>query len=143
MRRQARLTIRGQGRISIARGTTILILGGAELEIGAETAILYNSTITCLERISIGRHCAISWGVNIFDGNAHELLVDGVPRPRSRPVGIGDNVWIGSGATVMGVAVGEGSVIGTGSVVVSDLPARVAAAGNPARVIRKNVSWAL
>lgn len=52
-------------------------------------------------------------------------------------VTIGDNVWIGGNCVVMpGVHIGEGSVIGAGSVVTRDIPARSVAAGNPCRVIR-------
>jgi acetyltransferase-like isoleucine patch superfamily enzyme len=142
MRRNARLTIHGPGRVSIGRGTMILILEGAHLEIGGETAINYNSVITCLRHISIGPDCAISWNVNIFDGNAHQLILAGVPRPRTTPVDIGRHAWIGSGATIVGVAIGDGAVVGAGSVVVQDVPGHVAVAGNPARIIRKDVSWA-
>jgi acetyltransferase-like isoleucine patch superfamily enzyme len=119
----------------------IMILDGAHLEIGGETAINYNTVITCFRHISIGPECAISWNVNIFDGNVHELIVAGVPRPRVRPVHIGRHAWIGSGATVLGATIGEGAVVGTGSVVVADVPGQVAVAGNPARIIRKDVSW--
>jgi acetyltransferase-like isoleucine patch superfamily enzyme len=143
MRRNARLTVHGRGRVSMARGTRILIMNDAHLEIGHETAILYNSAVTCLKHISIGQDCAISWNVNIFDGNAHELIVDGLPRPRTRPVRIGSNVWIGSGVTIMGATIGGGSVVATGSVVVSDVPGNVVVAGNPARVVRKDIAWRL
>jgi acetyltransferase-like isoleucine patch superfamily enzyme len=50
-------------------------------------------------------------------------------------VGIGANCWIGASAIVM-AAVGEGSTIGAGSIVTKAIPARVIAAGNPARVLR-------
>ncbi len=139
--RNARLTVNGSGKVSISRGARILLLDGAHLEIGSGTAILFSSVITCLKHISIGSDCAISWNVNILDGNAHVLVVAGVPRPRQRPVRIGANVWIGTGVIVVGAAIGDGSVVGTGSVVVSDVPGKVLVAGNPARVIRKDISW--
>jgi acetyltransferase-like isoleucine patch superfamily enzyme len=120
----------------------MLVMNDAHLEIGSETSINYDSAITCLKYISIGSDCQISWNVNIFDGNAHELIIAGVPRPRHTPVRIGANVWIGTGSIVMGAAIGEGTVVGTGSVVVSDVPAKVLVAGNPARVIREDISWA-
>ena len=53
------------------------------------------------------------------------------------PVHIGKNCWFGAGALVMpGVTIGEGSVIGAGSVVTRDIPANVVAVGNPCRVLR-------
>lgn len=56
----------------------------------------------------------------------------------ARPITIGDNVWIGAEVCVLpGVSIGEGSVIGAGSVVTKDIPAHVLAFGNPCRVIRE------
>lgn len=54
----------------------------------------------------------------------------------SKPINIGDNVWIGTNSTICGgVSIGNGSVAGAGSVVIKDIPAGVVAAGNPDRVI--------
>jgi acetyltransferase-like isoleucine patch superfamily enzyme len=45
---------------------------------------------------------------------------------------------IGSNATILcGVTVGEGAIVGAGSVVTKDVPARAIVAGNPAKVIRR------
>ena len=53
------------------------------------------------------------------------------------PIVIGDNAWLGGGAIVLpGVTIGEDAVVGAGAVVTRDLPARVVAVGNPARVVR-------
>lgn len=50
---------------------------------------------------------------------------------------IGKNVWVGGMAIICpGVTIGDNSVIGAGSVVVKDVPANVAVAGNPAKIIR-------
>ncbi|HWE44073.1 MAG TPA: DapH/DapD/GlmU-related protein [Gemmatimonadaceae bacterium] len=54
------------------------------------------------------------------------------------PITIGSRCWLGGGAIVCpGVSIGEDTIVGAGSVVVRDLPARVIAAGNPARVVRE------
>ena len=55
----------------------------------------------------------------------------------AKPVRIGHRVWIGGGVNINpGVAIGDESIIGSGSVVARDIPAGVIAAGVPARVVR-------
>ncbi|MDQ4071076.1 MAG: sugar O-acetyltransferase [Actinomycetota bacterium] len=55
----------------------------------------------------------------------------------AEPITIGANVWLGGGVIVLpGVAIGENTVVGAGSVVTGDLPADVVAIGSPARVTR-------
>ena len=50
---------------------------------------------------------------------------------------IGDDAWLGFGVIVLdGVHIGEGAVIGAGSVVTHDIPANAIAVGNPARVVK-------
>ncbi|MDP5192186.1 acyltransferase [Rheinheimera baltica] len=55
---------------------------------------------------------------------------------------VGDHCWIGRGATIMGnVEIGEGCIIGTASVVTSNIPKFSVAVGVPARVVRQDVTW--
>jgi serine O-acetyltransferase len=51
---------------------------------------------------------------------------------------IGNDVWIGPHAIVLGVTVGDGAIIGPGSVVTKDVPARCVVAGNPASILRRD-----
>ena len=54
------------------------------------------------------------------------------------PVKIGKNVWIGSDCSILpGVEIGDGAIIGGGSVVTKSIPKNVIAVGNPARVIKE------
>lgn len=66
------------------------------------------------------------------------------------PITIGNDVWIGANTIVLGgVKIGNGAVIGAGSVVVKDIPDNVVAFGNPCKVIRditdkdreKSLNW--
>lgn len=55
-----------------------------------------------------------------------------------KPVVLGENVWVGAGAIIVpGITVGDGAVIGAGSIVTRDVEARMVVAGNPARPIRE------
>lgn len=56
----------------------------------------------------------------------------------ARPITVGSNVWIGGGTVVLpGAEIGDGTVIGAGSVVTGKIPANVVAFGNPCRVHRQ------
>jgi acetyltransferase-like isoleucine patch superfamily enzyme len=86
--------------------------------------------------ITIGDDCLI--GHNVVIATVQHGLD---PRRRGdllpAPVTIGRNVWLGANVTVLpGVTIGDDSVVGAGSVVTKDVPARVIAVGSPARVIR-------
>jgi len=75
----------------------------------------------------IGDNCVMHHNVTI--GQRVASGDQGVPR-------LGDNVWIGPGATITGdVTIGDGATISAGSVVSRDVPARALVAGNPGRVI--------
>ena len=55
----------------------------------------------------------------------------------AKPITVGNNVWIGAGATVLaGVTIGDNSVIGAGSVVTKSIPSGVVAVGVPCKVMR-------
>ena len=54
----------------------------------------------------------------------------------------GNDVWIGIRVTVLyNTLIGDGSIIGAESLVKSKIPNNCIAAGNPAKVIKKNVTW--
>jgi len=138
----ARLSV--EGTVQLLRATRIYVAGDARLDIGDGTYLNDSATVVCTGQTRIGRRCAISLNTAILDGNIHELKINGRSRPRVQDIAVGDDVWIGLGATLLpGVKVGDRAVIGAGSVVTSDVPSQAVAAGNPARVIAHDVEWAL
>jgi maltose O-acetyltransferase len=111
---------------------------GSYITVGARTFINYNLTALDVAPIVIGEDCQIGPNVQLLTP-VHP--VEAQPRKdrleAARPITIGNNVWIGGGAIVCpGVRIGDDSVIGAGSVVTRDIPARSLAVGSPARVIR-------
>ncbi len=103
------------------------------------TVINYNCVILDTSPVNIGANAFIAPGVCIAcAGHAFhpEQRREGIGY--SKPITIGDDVWIGANATICGgVTIGNGVIIGAGSVVTKDIPDYVVAAGNPCRVIRK------
>jgi acetyltransferase-like isoleucine patch superfamily enzyme len=115
---------------------------GIEVEgvfsVGKNTFINPDSIIVCMNKISIGANCAISWNVTIMDTDLHE----NESAKKNTEIIIGDDVWIGAGAFIgKGVKIGNGSIIAAGAVVVKDVVERTLVGGNPARLIRENVTW--
>jgi maltose O-acetyltransferase len=111
---------------------------GSNIRIGEDTFINYDCVFLDCNRITIGRDVQIAPRVQIYTAT-HPL---DAPTRRSKqefalPVVIEDGVWLGGGAIVCpGVTIGENTVVGAGSVVTRDLPAKVLAVGNPCRVLR-------
>lgn len=80
--------------------------------------------------------------VRIRDSDSHYLAYPGYEKKEKAPIIIEDHVWIGLGVTILkGVTIGEGCVIAAGSVVTKSFPPRCLIGGNPARIIRENISW--
>jgi acetyltransferase-like isoleucine patch superfamily enzyme len=138
--RNGRFTIRGT--VQISRGSRIVIGDNAHLEMDDEAYLNHDAAITCWEHISIGRNAGLSWNTSIIDGSYHEVSVRGRALPRTQPLRIGARVLIGTGAIVVGASIGDGSVVAAGSVVTTDMPAKVLVSGNPARARAQDIEWA-
>lgn len=136
----AQLTLHGD--VILYEGVGVRVTEGAKLSIGDHTYINRSASIDCTQEITIGDYCAISDNVQILDSDFHPITYNGKTSAMSKPVHIGDHVWIGRSAIILkGVTIGDGAIVGAGSVVTRDVPARCLVAGNPARVIKENVEW--
>ncbi|MDR3357616.1 MAG: acyltransferase [Desulfovibrio sp.] len=116
---------------------------GAAIEIG-EGAQLTGSSVTARStRVVIGRKALLAPNCVVVDSDFHapwppEERADNPGYAHDAPVVIGDYAWIGMNSLILkGVTIGEGAVVGAGSVVCRDVPPRCLAAGAPARVIRR------
>lgn len=121
---------------------------GCNIYLGDRVYINFNAVFLDCAEIRIGNDVFIGPNVS-FLTPIHPLL----PRDRNQrvkedgtlymleaasPITIGNDVWIGGDVTFLpGVKVGDGTVIGAGSVVTKDIPSGVLAVGNPCRVVRE------
>ncbi len=114
--------------LSIGFGSQFL---SRNVRVGTETSIGGWSTVN---ECNIGNGTLIGTHVDIFSGRHQHG--GGEENEVVKRTEIGENAWIGNGATVF-ADVGDNTTIGAGAVVVKPIPANCIAAGNPAKVIKE------
>ncbi|MCO6496348.1 MAG: hypothetical protein J5I50_01670 [Chitinophagaceae bacterium] len=114
---------------------------GAVIKIGRSG--FSGSTICAAKEVIIGDDCAFGVNSCVYDTDFHPVDADRRINQQSifdaacAPVSIEDKVWMAANSIVLkGVSIGEGAVIGAGSVVTADIPPYTIYAGNPARKIK-------
>lgn len=102
-----------------------------------------NSTIVSANQVKIGKNVLVGGNCKFYDTDFHPInmedrLNDNIEKIKTAPIEIEDNVFIGAHCIILkGVTIGQGSVVGAGSVVTKSIPERELWAGNPAHFIRK------
>ena len=124
-------------------GKTVLatMLPNAFISIGDNSG-LSGVTLCAFKSIKIGKNVKIGAEVKIYDCDFHPI--DAQKRrlnmnefSNMAPVVIDDDVWIGARAIILkGVTIGEGAIIGAGSVVTTDVRSFTIVAGSPAKYIK-------
>ena len=113
---------------------------GPFVEIQGNTRIgddckIQSHTFIC-EYVTIGQRCFVGHGVMF----ANDMFREGKPNADRESWGhltVGNDVSIGSGATILAVSICDGAVIGAGSVVTKSIVEKGVYAGNPARLLRR------
>jgi acetyltransferase-like isoleucine patch superfamily enzyme len=106
--------------------------------IGDHVLISPGVRISAANRISIADSCMLASHVYITDSDWHGIYDRSMPPREKSFVVLEENVWVGDSSIICkGVTIGKNSIIGAGSVVTSDIPANVIAAGNPAKIIKQ------
>lgn len=104
------------------------------VSIGDRTRIQSHSFIC--ELVTIGKDCFIGHGVMFINDKFEHGAPARGDQQRWKPTNIGNNVSIGSNATILPVTICDEVVIGAGAVVTSDIVKPGVYAGNPAKLIR-------
>ncbi len=139
----------------------ILFESGNGVVIIGDHVYIGRSNIICRSKIEFGNNIFVAWGVYFYDHDSHSLdykerQKDILQQLRdyrngesfiknknwdvvnTAPIKICDNAWIGMNSIILkGVTIGEGAIVGAGSVVTKSVPAWTLVAGNPAKFIRE------
>nr|BFF40230.1 hypothetical protein BACY1_20350 [Tenacibaculum mesophilum] len=119
---------------------------GENISIGENTFINTNCMFLDNNKITIGKNCLIAPYVQIYTATHPIKASDRIINSNNtthyltstKPVTIGDNVWIGGNSIIFpGVSIGNNVTIGAGSTVTKNIPSDVLAFGNPCEIRKK------
>lgn len=123
----------------------------AKLTIGERSSIADSHIASHrFTKLIIGKDCLFSWGEMLFSGDGHaifEILDDKRNNRRLNPnekdsLIIGNHVWLGYRCHILsGANIGNGCIVGAGSLVNKKFPNNCVIAGMPAKIIKKNRAW--
>lgn len=128
---QARIEPGAIIRDQVEIGNNAVIMMGASINIGAVIGegTMIDMNVVVGGRGTIGKNCHIGAGT---------VIAGVIEPPSALPVVVEDDVVIGANCVVIeGVRIGQGSVVGAGSVVLEDVPPYSVVVGSPARVIKE------
>lgn len=144
------------GEACIFNGIEIDGFGNSFISIGAKCTFSSNNIIYChpFSKVLIGEDSMMSKDIIIQTGDGHTIfdldegknintdsrnVVDGY----LYEITLGNHVWVGRRVYILGgrTEIGEGAVLGAQSLLKGNYPNNVVIAGDPARVLRKNIAW--
>ncbi len=128
----------------IQRDSLLLGIHG-DIQIGKFTTFGRNLDLRCHDTsLIIGEDNMFSSEVRIIAGDGHNIisLITNELLTHKQPIVTGQHVWCGIGTTLLSKTnIGNGSIVGANSLVNAIVDDNVIVAGNPARVIRRDVRW--
>lgn len=134
------------GKNAALHDTTLIINGtDCTFRIG-EKSTIGGAYMVCMGKnnyITIGDECMFAENIDIWASDSHPIFNScGNAINQSRPIVVGNHVWIGKHAKIMkGVVIGDNSIIGMCTVVTKDIPSGTLNVGIPSRIIKEKVNW--
>lgn len=144
---ESSLNVNGQlaieGSFSVGRGSRIDIGPNGRMEVGTDSYVSPFSLFVVMNKLTIGSGVTISWHCMFLDEDFHHIDYEDRKPAGAKGITIGEHVWIGARSTIhQGTVIADGCVVAANSVVrgLFTQP-NCLLGGNPAKVIRENISW--
>lgn len=128
------------------RDTVIVVNGNnCRITIGKSTTV-GSMYMVCMGKgnyITIGQDCMIADNVDVWATDSHPIFSEnGEIRNPSKPIEIGNHVWIGKCAKVLkGAKIHDNAIVGMNALVTKEVPSNVVYVGENGGVIKSNVNW--
>jgi serine acetyltransferase len=126
-------------QVDVRAGAVLNVTGG-RLVLDGPNNLGWGVVIHCEESVHLAKHVHVAEYSTIVDSSHYYTEPDvwSYFNSRTRPVEIGEDVWMGTKATVAsGVTIGDHTIVASGSVVVRDAPPGVLLSGVPAQPVRE------
>tara|TARA_R110000850_G_scaffold80947_2_gene174030 strand:- start:21831 stop:22502 length:672 start_codon:yes stop_codon:yes gene_type:complete len=133
-----------KGKTLLGHGTKISVEKKGELIFGSNFKVTAESSFVAHNKIEFGQNCLLSWDILIMDTDSHSVVdSNGNIGESTKPIYIGNHVWIGCRATILkGSFVSDNCIIGASSVLNSKYEVSNAIyAGSPAKLVKQDVNW--
>jgi acetyltransferase-like isoleucine patch superfamily enzyme len=141
------------GYLEIGRSSGVPAFS-ASIRVGQDSRVVIGNNVSTTTAVAMSatEGTAITVGDDVMFASENQVRADdghpifdvqtGARVNVSKSIAIGAHVWLGRSAVVLGGArIGDGSVIGYGSIVTRPIPNNCIAAGVPAKVLRRHVAW--
>lgn len=128
----------------ISGPSRILLEGNSTLAISENCGIRTSEILLRDANISIGEKCMFAHGIKIRNHDSHKIYDKESQLVQNQPkdIHIGRHVWLGENCTILkGVKIGDDSIIATGAIVTKGCECGCILAGNPAKIIKENITW--
>lgn len=128
------------------KGVCIEIDGeNCSLTIGSDCVIGEGTYLSCRgnnTQLTIGNLCMFSRNVKVMTSDGHDIKQKNTVINPNSSVHIGNHVWLADNSVILkNTAVGNGAIVGINAVVTKNVPENSIAAGNPAKIIKQDITW--
>lgn len=137
-------TVTFEGRTNFGHGSKISVEKTGFLSIGENVTISAESSIVCVNRITIGKNSLLSWDILIMDTDFHKIYdKTGLQFNVSKPIIIGEKVWIGCRCLILkGVQIPNNSIIAANTTITKEIKGEnLILGGNPIKILKSEVTW--